>query len=617
MLLGDDNGYVETDPTGRYGRFNEMLGKGAMKTVYRAFDELNGIEVAWNQAKLCTVMQSPDVLQRMHSEVHLLSTLSHHFIIRFHASWIDVATRTFNFITEMFTSGTLREYRRRYRRVDIRAVKSWARQILHGLVYLHSHDPPVIHRDLKCDNVFVNGHLGQVKIGDLGLAAVLRGSQSAHSVIGTPEFMAPELYEEEYNELVDVYSFGMCVLEMLTNEYPYSECSNPAQIYKKVTSGRLPDAFHKLHDTEARRFIGRCLEKASRRPSAKELLSDAFLQCEDHHGVTPTLTVPAWKPKDDVTAELHCHGAGDEQPTDMTITGNRNPDDDAIYLKVQIADKDGHVRNIYFPFDIISDTPIGVAHEMVKELEITDRDPTAIAGMISREIMNLVPQWKERVYGEDVRHVYEFGEDDEESDPPFHYLSSPNSTQGSVFTAGYFRGINSCRTSEPYHVAEWLQEDDASSVDSGKYSTINYSSGNEQEYCDLSNNQTKPYHDPTNKPSLLHATKESRGIDKLLAAKMQNQCVVVQPPPEPSRIASGRSGKRAVDDRRLLRNRSMVDVRSQLLHRTLVEELAKRSFKTVGSVENIGFKNPYEGSQGSSSKAPGDYKQQVKKWLKR
>lgn len=54
--------------------------------------------------------------------------------------------------------------------------------------------------------------------------------------LGTPEFMAPELYEEDYNELVDIYSFGMCVLEMLTSEYPYSECSNPAQIYKKVTS---------------------------------------------------------------------------------------------------------------------------------------------------------------------------------------------------------------------------------------------------------------------------------------------------------------------------------------------------------------------------------------------
>lgn len=54
--------------------------------------------------------------------------------------------------------------------------------------------------------------------------------------IGTPEFMAPELYEEEYNELVDIYAFGMCLLELVTLEYPYVECSNAAQIYKKVTA---------------------------------------------------------------------------------------------------------------------------------------------------------------------------------------------------------------------------------------------------------------------------------------------------------------------------------------------------------------------------------------------
>lgn len=75
-------------------------------------------------------------------------------------------------------------YKNKYLRIDIRAVKSWARQILEGLVYLHEHDPPVIHRDLKCDNIFVNGHLGQVKIGDLGLARMLRDCHSAHSVIG-------------------------------------------------------------------------------------------------------------------------------------------------------------------------------------------------------------------------------------------------------------------------------------------------------------------------------------------------------------------------------------------------------------------------------------------------
>lgn len=58
-------------------------------------------------------------------------------------------------------------------------------------------------------------------------------------ISGTPEFMAPELYEEKYNELVDIYSFGMCMIEMLTLEFPYNECSNPAQIYKKVTSVSL------------------------------------------------------------------------------------------------------------------------------------------------------------------------------------------------------------------------------------------------------------------------------------------------------------------------------------------------------------------------------------------
>jgi serine/threonine protein kinase len=53
---------------------------------------------------------------------------------------------------------------------------------------------------------------------------------------GTPEFMAPEMYEEHYDESVDVYAFGMCMLEMATSEYPYSECHAPAQIYKKVVT---------------------------------------------------------------------------------------------------------------------------------------------------------------------------------------------------------------------------------------------------------------------------------------------------------------------------------------------------------------------------------------------
>lgn len=71
----------------------------------------------------------------------------------------------------------------KHRKVDPKAIKNWARQILKGLNYLHSQNPPVIHRDLKCDNIFVNGNTGEVKIGDLGLATVLQ-QPTARSVIG-------------------------------------------------------------------------------------------------------------------------------------------------------------------------------------------------------------------------------------------------------------------------------------------------------------------------------------------------------------------------------------------------------------------------------------------------
>lgn len=74
-------------------------------------------------------------------------------------------------------------FRKKHRSVDLKAVKSWARQILQGLDYLHGQNPPVIHRDLKCDNIFVNGNQGQVKIGDLGLATVMQ-QPTAKSVIG-------------------------------------------------------------------------------------------------------------------------------------------------------------------------------------------------------------------------------------------------------------------------------------------------------------------------------------------------------------------------------------------------------------------------------------------------
>ena len=125
-------------------------------------------------------------------------------------------------------------------------------------------------------NKLMTGSTGAVKIGDLGLATSIKKS-FAETVMGTPEFMAPEVYEEKYDELVDVYAFGMCMLEMTTADYPYAECTGPAQIYKKVTNGVPPQSMEKVEDVEIRKIIERCIRlNKEDRPSIKELLAFEF-----------------------------------------------------------------------------------------------------------------------------------------------------------------------------------------------------------------------------------------------------------------------------------------------------------------------------------------------------
>ena len=68
----------------------------------------------------------------------------------------------------------------------------------------------------------------------------------AKSVIGTPEFMAPEMYDEQYDESVDLYAFGMAMLEMATSEFPYSECKNAAQVSPGVIVAKIVSLYFSL-----------------------------------------------------------------------------------------------------------------------------------------------------------------------------------------------------------------------------------------------------------------------------------------------------------------------------------------------------------------------------------
>ncbi|KXZ51020.1 hypothetical protein GPECTOR_14g260 [Gonium pectorale] len=256
--------------------YNILLGKGACKRVYKALDTEEGTEVAWNQVDLLGMDRDEEARQHLHEEIRVLQTLKHKNIMTFYAWWPDHKNSHINFITELFTAGNLRQYRKKIKVLSENVLKRWAHQILEGLLYLHGHVPPIVHRDLKCDNIFVNSATGEIKIGDLGLATV---QQQAMSVVGTPEFMAPEVYEESYDERCDIYSFGMCLLELATQEYPYAECHSVPQIFKKVTLGVPPASLARVSSQELREFISLCIaHNPADRPSARELLKHPYLE---------------------------------------------------------------------------------------------------------------------------------------------------------------------------------------------------------------------------------------------------------------------------------------------------------------------------------------------------
>ncbi|KAL7982261.1 hypothetical protein Chor_009859 [Crotalus horridus] len=359
--------------------------------------------------------------QRFKEEAEMLKGLQHPNIVRFYDSWESTVKgkKCIVLVTELMTSGTLKTYLKRFKVMKIKVLRSWCRQILKGLQFLHTRTPPIIHRDLKCDNIFITGPTGSVKIGDLGLATLKRAS-FAKSVIGfpslfpvsvvgllnvlqvkwspsapfcgTPEFMAPEMYEEKYDESVDVYAFGMCMLEMATSEYPYSECQNAAQIYRRVTSH--PDKMGLTHIIEdiwvnvENAVVLVALVKKPVREIMRQIILSSLMFNMFNKGVKPAsfdkVAIPEVKEiiegcirqnKDERYAikDLLNHAFFQEE-TGVRVELAEEDDGEKIAIKLWLRIEDikklkGKYKDneaIEFSFDLERDVPEDVAQEMRK-----------------------------------------------------------------------------------------------------------------------------------------------------------------------------------------------------------------------------------------------------------
>lgn len=197
-----------------------LIGRGAMGRVYLARHKDLHRRCALKILSPKTASRDQDYVERFLHEGRAAAHLVHPNIVTVHA--IGQA-RDHYFLEMEFVPGPSLQHliENEGPMTPIRATVL-AAQIADGLAAAHR--AGIIHRDLKPDNVLLT-HQGTCKIADFGLAKrVLTPSQTTREpLVGTPHFMAPELYlREPANERSDVYALGICYFFMLTGRLPYS-----------------------------------------------------------------------------------------------------------------------------------------------------------------------------------------------------------------------------------------------------------------------------------------------------------------------------------------------------------------------------------------------------------
>jgi serine/threonine-protein kinase len=238
----------------------ELVGTGGMSSVFRAHDRLLDRKVALKILHQ-QYTEDADYVERFRREARAVAALSHPNIV----TVIDRGEHeSKQFIVFEYVDGeNLKALIERRGPAPVATALELAMQIARGLSFAHQQG--LIHRDVKPQNILLNGD-GQAKVTDFGIARSLdvqHGMTQTGTVLGTSDYIAPEQAQgQRVDEHTDVYSLGVVLYEMLTNEVPF-----PGENFVAVAMRHINEAPPSIRDK--RPDVSPRLEEAVQRAMAK------------------------------------------------------------------------------------------------------------------------------------------------------------------------------------------------------------------------------------------------------------------------------------------------------------------------------------------------------------